>query len=212
MSWFEAAGYLASVLVFSTFYMKTMVPLRCVAIASNVAFIVYGLFGGLHPVLALHLLLLPLNVVRLVQVRRLAIRIREAVGADPSLEALAPLLEKRTFERGAVLFRKGDPASTLHVLVRGDIRLPELGITLRDRGTVVGEIGIFSPFHQRTASAICETEVETLTLGEAEVVRHYFRDPRFGLSLARLMVRRLLTVPAHAAAGEVPGAAMRERA
>ena len=56
MSWLEAIGYLASLLVLSTFYMKTMIPLRCCAIASNVAFIAYGFFGEIYPVLVLHLL------------------------------------------------------------------------------------------------------------------------------------------------------------
>ena len=42
----ELVGYLASALVFATFYMKTMMPLRAVAIASNVAFISYGYVGG----------------------------------------------------------------------------------------------------------------------------------------------------------------------
>ena len=41
----ELVGYLASALVFATFYMKTMMPLRAVAIASNVAFISYGTAG-----------------------------------------------------------------------------------------------------------------------------------------------------------------------
>jgi hypothetical protein len=34
-------GYAASILVFVTFCMKDMVPLRVVALASNVAFLVY---------------------------------------------------------------------------------------------------------------------------------------------------------------------------
>jgi CRP/FNR family cyclic AMP-dependent transcriptional regulator len=41
------------------------VPLRCVAIASNLAFIAYGALADLGPVLVLHLLLLPVNVGRL---------------------------------------------------------------------------------------------------------------------------------------------------
>ena len=61
MTWLEAVGYVASVLVLSTFYMKTMVPLRCCAIASNIAFIAYGFFGEIYPVLILHLVLLPLT-------------------------------------------------------------------------------------------------------------------------------------------------------
>jgi hypothetical protein len=50
----ELVGYLASTLVFATFYMKTMMPLRTVAIASNVAFISYGYLGGMAPILILH--------------------------------------------------------------------------------------------------------------------------------------------------------------
>ena len=46
----ELVGYLASALVFATFYMKTMMPLRAVAIASNVAFISYGYVGGMAPI------------------------------------------------------------------------------------------------------------------------------------------------------------------
>jgi CRP/FNR family transcriptional regulator, cyclic AMP receptor protein len=37
-----AVGYLASALVFATFWMKAAVPLRQVAIASNVVFFSYG--------------------------------------------------------------------------------------------------------------------------------------------------------------------------
>ena len=38
----EIAGYLAAVLVFLTFYMKTMIPLRIIGICSNCMFIIYG--------------------------------------------------------------------------------------------------------------------------------------------------------------------------
>ena len=42
MQWFEPVGYLAAILMFSTFYMKRMIPLRAVGIASNVTFIVFA--------------------------------------------------------------------------------------------------------------------------------------------------------------------------
>ena len=45
--------------------MRDMVALRCMAIASNLAFIAYGVLADLGPVLVLHLLLLPVNVLRL---------------------------------------------------------------------------------------------------------------------------------------------------
>lgn len=60
-------GYLASALVLATFCMRGMVALRVTALASNLAFIVYAALAGIDPVLLLHLLLLPMNLLRLFQ-------------------------------------------------------------------------------------------------------------------------------------------------
>lgn len=65
MSLIEPIGYLASALVLATFCIRDMVALRCLAITSNLAFITYGALADLGPVLVLHLLLLPVNVLRL---------------------------------------------------------------------------------------------------------------------------------------------------
>ena len=67
MVYHEAIGYLASLLVLTTFCMRHMLALRVVAIASNLAFIGYAAAAGIHPVLLLHALLLPINVWRLWQ-------------------------------------------------------------------------------------------------------------------------------------------------
>jgi hypothetical protein len=66
----ELVGYLASVLVLAAFCVKEMLPLRVIAIGSNLAFISYGYAMGLPPVLLLHLVLLPVNLVRLAQLLR----------------------------------------------------------------------------------------------------------------------------------------------
>lgn len=71
----DAIGYLASLFVFGSFGCRTMVPLRMLALASNVAFMTYAARNQLAPVLVLHALLLPTNIVRLWQImakRRLA--------------------------------------------------------------------------------------------------------------------------------------------
>jgi ABC-type glycerol-3-phosphate transport system permease component len=60
-------GYIAASLVFATFGTKRMVPLRAIAIASNIAFITYGYLGELWPILILHAALLPMNLYRLRQ-------------------------------------------------------------------------------------------------------------------------------------------------
>ena len=67
----DALGYLAALLVLATFSMKTMLPLRLTGIASNCAFIAYGYATRAYPVLALHVILLPLNTLRFYQIMRL---------------------------------------------------------------------------------------------------------------------------------------------
>jgi hypothetical protein len=64
----HASGYVASALVLATFCMGTMLGLRMTAIASNVAIIFYAATTDIRPVLILHSILLPVNVVRLVQI------------------------------------------------------------------------------------------------------------------------------------------------
>jgi hypothetical protein len=66
----ELSGYVASTLVLFTFVVKDMRLLRTVAIFSNLAFITYGTIEWLPPVLFLHMVLLPLNAVRLAEVVR----------------------------------------------------------------------------------------------------------------------------------------------
>jgi hypothetical protein len=61
----DVAGFIASALVLITFAMRDMRLLRITAIFSNIAFIVYSGVNWLLPVLALHLMLLPLNLMRL---------------------------------------------------------------------------------------------------------------------------------------------------
>jgi hypothetical protein len=68
MSTLDALGYLACALVLATFCMRSIVALRVLAIASNLAFIGYAALAGIHPVLLLHALLLPMNLWRLAEI------------------------------------------------------------------------------------------------------------------------------------------------
>jgi hypothetical protein len=68
MNAWNAVGFLAAGLVITAFCMKDILHLRIVAVASNVAFLAYGVAFGLIPVWLLHLVLLPVNLVRLWQV------------------------------------------------------------------------------------------------------------------------------------------------
>ena len=64
----DVIGYLASALVLATFSVRSMRTLRMTAIASNLAFIAYAAIGNMLPILILHGILLPMNIVRLTQI------------------------------------------------------------------------------------------------------------------------------------------------
>jgi CRP/FNR family transcriptional regulator, cyclic AMP receptor protein len=66
----EIWGWVAAALTLATFSMRSMAPLRVTGIAANICFIVYGTAAGLAPVVGLHLLLLPCNLIRLAEIRR----------------------------------------------------------------------------------------------------------------------------------------------
>jgi hypothetical protein len=77
----DLAGYLASTMVLMTFMTKDMRLLRVLGIFSNIAFITYGVLAWLPPVFCLHLLLFPVNVLRL-----------RSLLADQGLPAASPPL------------------------------------------------------------------------------------------------------------------------
>ena len=66
--WF---GYAAVVTSVVTCAMKTMIPLRLVSMVCNTLFIIYGFFGAVYPTFLLNLILLPLNTLRLQEMRKL---------------------------------------------------------------------------------------------------------------------------------------------
>ena len=124
MSGHDPIGYAAALLVLATFCMRGMVALRSVAIASNVAFIAYGALADIHPVLALHLVLLPVNVLRLAEALGLsASRLhRPAAGWAADRPACASRVLSWTPRRrhaGPVLRRVANPARTTNFATKG---------------------------------------------------------------------------------------------
>lgn len=187
----EFAAWVASLLTFTTFYMKTMVPLRVVGILSNVAFLAFALIEHIVPVIILHGTLLPLNIFRLRELLKLVSETRKADTGDLSLEALLPFMTRRRFKSGEVLFRKGDASHEMFYVREGAIRLDEIGKTI-GQGDMLGEISMFSPSRKRTATAVCETDGELLRMSDDQVLRLYHQNPKFGFHIVRLITRRLI--------------------
>jgi hypothetical protein len=62
MSDHDLLGSIASGLVLTSFWMRDMLSLRLLAIASNIAFVNYGHVAHILPVMVLHAILLPVNL------------------------------------------------------------------------------------------------------------------------------------------------------
>src|SRR5205823_11651457 len=115
------AAWVAALLVFSSFFLKTMIPLRVVAITSNAGFVMYallglkyGIFGRVYPILVLHSSLLPLNVLRLREIKRLINAVNTASKSE-TFEYLIPYMRSERLQKGEMLFSKGDAADKLYV-------------------------------------------------------------------------------------------------
>jgi CRP/FNR family cyclic AMP-dependent transcriptional regulator len=190
--WIVVAAWLAAFLVFSSFFMKTIVPLRIVAMVSNVAFIIYGLlglaygvFGRVYPILILHSCLLPLNVLRLHEVKKLISAVHEA-SDDDALQALIPYMKTELRRKGSVLFKQGEPANTLYLIQTGRVVFPEIDKHL-PAGELFGEVGLFAPHYTRTLTAVCEEDCRLATIGRDKVLELYYQNPRFGFFVIRLI-------------------------
>ena len=80
----DMLGASAAGLTLLAFSQRTMLPMRLSAIGANLCFILYGALGSLYPVLALHLILVPINVFRLIEDLRIRRSMPEACSApDP---------------------------------------------------------------------------------------------------------------------------------
>jgi CRP/FNR family cyclic AMP-dependent transcriptional regulator len=190
--WIVVAAWLAAFLVFSSFFMKTIVPLRIVAMVSNVVFIVYallglvyGVFGRVYPILVLHSCLLPLNVLRLRQLRTLITAVHEA-SDDEAIHALTPFMTTQTRRKGDTLFKQGEPADRLYLLQSGRIGFTELDKHVSP-GALFGEVGLFAPHGVRTLTAVCAEDCRLATISRDKVLELYYQNPKFGFFLIRLI-------------------------
>jgi len=186
-----ALGLAAAALTFTTFMMKSMLPLRASALASNVFFVAYGYAESLLPIMILHGVLLPLNAARLLEIRKLVSDIQSAAADSPVAQWLLPHMTRRTAPAGTTLFSKGDPAEEMLYVYSGNVRIVEYGDVLGP-GALVGEIGLFAPDLLRTQSVVCDSDCELYSLSQEGMYRLYYQNPKLGFHLIRLIIGRLM--------------------
>lgn len=190
LTWLDALAWLAAALAITGSAMRTIIPLRCIGIATNAVSLTYALGMRLYPSITVNLILLPLNSVRLYQMLRLIRQVKQASKSDLSMEWLKPFMTRRTVKAGEILFAKGDSAACMFYTLSGRYRLKELDIELR-QGQVVGEMGFMSPENRRTQTLECMEDGEVLNISYDEVRQLYFQNPEFGFYFLRLTSERM---------------------
>jgi uncharacterized protein (DUF697 family) len=181
-----AAGFYAA-----TFLMRTMVPLRVFGILSALFFMAYGALGGAITTFLMYLCLLPINSVRLYQIVKLVKKARIAVQGDLAVDWLKPFMDKRTYRKGDILFRKGQVAKEMFLTTTGKYLVTEIGVELPP-GRLVGELGFLTPNNKRTATVECIEDGAVLTISYDRLLEVYFGYPDFGYYFLRLAADRLL--------------------
>ena len=189
----EFFAWVAVALVFASFFMKTIVPLRTYAIAGNVAFITYaalgvneGVFAKVFPILILHSALLPLNFIRLREVTRTSRTLRSITSSSIPFDFLIPFMTEVKYPAGHVLFRKDDTADNVYIIGSGTVSLIELGKQLGS-GSIFGEVAIFSDKAKRTATVECCTDCAFYKISGEKVLELFYQDRKFSFRIARLL-------------------------
>jgi cyclic nucleotide-binding protein len=131
----------------------------------------------------LHILLLPLNIMRLHQMLQLSRQVAQAAAGDLNMDWIKPFTSAHPVKAGDLLFRKGD-------LADGLCRLVESGIDIKP-GAVVGELAMLAPDRTRTQTLQCIEAGKLLEITYSQMRQLYFQNPKFGFYFLELISRRL---------------------
>ena len=189
MDCLQLLGFLAAFLMFSTFYMKNMIPLRIIGMASNATFIVYAVNAEVWPLFVLHTVLLPMNFFRLIQMRKLIEQVRSASEDSMSFEFMIPHMNKEFFKKDDIVFHRGDKADKIYLLKSGILSVDELDVIIKP-GELFGEMGVFASEQVRLATLRCGSEVELLSMTDKQIKQLYYQNPQFGFYLIQLLLKR----------------------
>jgi len=191
ITWIDVIGYIASLFVALSFYSKVMIPLRIFGLFSNCFFIMYGGLTHAYPILILHVFLLPMNLYRLYQMKKLLGKVKESATGMCTMDCLVPFMTQRKFQKGDVLFKKGDTSDSMFYIIEGSVHLAETDRMLA-KGSSLGEFGVFSPLKERTLTASAAEDSDIGVIAEDKILQLFYQNPAFGFFIIRLVISRYL--------------------
>jgi sigma-B regulation protein RsbU (phosphoserine phosphatase) len=111
---------------------------------------------------------------------------------------LTTSLQTRQIERDVLLFMEGEEGNHYYILIDGEVEIIKaLGTTderllgVRQAGSFLGEMSLFSPDNRHTASVRARTPVRILEMTRDDLERLLARRPKFALEMMRTLSQRL---------------------
>lgn len=184
-------GLIGAALMLASYLMKSMLPLRIAALTACCFLVAYGALKSALPTLLLYGALIPINIKKTLQIKKLVKAIENARADTPVSEWLLPHMHRRTVTAGTTLWRKGDAATEMLYLDAGTLRLAEYDELLQP-GSLVGEIGLFAPDNRRTLTLEATGDCVVYSLTAEEMALLYYQNPKLGFHVMRLIVARLM--------------------
>jgi CRP/FNR family cyclic AMP-dependent transcriptional regulator len=199
----EIVGVAAAAASLYAAHAKTIIPLRVAAIVANLLAMAYSSMHGTYPTLVLNGLLLPLNTWRLHQMLQLIRDINTAIERDMNVDWLLKYMRPQHYKAGDLMMERGEYATEAFYIVSGEVEIVEINQT-RGPGSLLGEIGLFTPSGRRINTVRCKSDVQAAKISYDQVKELYFQNPQFGFRLLHLIVARLQSsTEAQLAAGPV---------
>jgi hypothetical protein len=169
---------------------KTIIPLRAAVMAANCLAMIYSFLHGTYPTFMLNAVLLPVNAWRLYGMVNLVRSIDTAIKGNMNVDWLLPYTRPKNFKAGDIMMERGEYATAAFYVVRGEVEIPEINQTFGP-GTLLGEIGLFTPDGRRTKTVRCRTDVQTAIIDYDRFKELYYQNPEFGFRLLHLIVARM---------------------
>lgn len=113
------------------------------------------------------------------------------------LRSLVEVLERRTFRKGQVILRQGEPGNSLYIIVTGRVRIytlnpdgHELSVSICDQGDFFGEMALLSG-EPRSANAQAMQRTEVLVLRRGAFRSHLLSNPPTAIHIIETLSDRL---------------------
>ncbi len=109
------------------------------------------------------------------------------------LKLFHPGSDDETYPAGTTIFRIGDHAEKMYVVLEGEveIRSPSTVLERTGPGRVIGEMALIAD-HRRTASALAATDCRLTPINEKRFLFLVQQTPFFALHIMKVLAERVL--------------------